>query len=170
MPQVHASCSNSIRRESEVSIKWILWLPYLKSVSANQSPKLFTHYCRIVNTSGGGIGGRVHNILIPETSVQDVEHKAIILFSQIFSLEFHTMGCQDSQSKELIIKDQANGKSQRIFASTHERSTFCNLKMVNKICQQQHIIIDQPVEQLDKRNFQCGGCQGHSTPSAPSAP
>ena len=80
MPQVHAPCSNSRRRESEVSIKRILRLPYLKGVSADQSPELFAHYRRVVDTSGGGIGGRVHDILIPKTSVQDVEHKTVIFF------------------------------------------------------------------------------------------
>ena len=134
MLQAHAPYSNSGRRESEVSIKWILRLPYLKGVSADQPPKLFTHHRRVLNTSRGGIGGRVHNVLIPETLVQYVKHEPVILFGQICSLEFQAMGCQDPQAEKLIIQDQADGESQRVFTSTHKQSTFCNLKMVNKIC------------------------------------
>ena len=103
MLQVCAPYSNSGRRELEVSIKWIFWLPYLKGVPADQSPKLFAHYCRIVNTSGGGIGGRVHDVLIPKTSVQDVEHKPVVLFGQVHPLEFQAVGSQNPQSKELVV-------------------------------------------------------------------
>ena len=103
MPQARALCSSSRRRELEVSIKRILRLPYLKGVSTNQPPKLFTHYGRILNTSGSGIGGGVHNILIPETSVQDVEHKAVVLFGQILSLKFQAMRGQYPHSEELVI-------------------------------------------------------------------
>ena len=103
MLQVHALHSNSGRRESEVSIKWILWLPYLKGVPTDQPPKLFTHHSRILNTLGGGIGGRVHYILIPETPVQDVEHKAVVFFGQVSPLKFQVVGCQDPQTKELVI-------------------------------------------------------------------
>ena len=103
MLQVRAPYSNSGRRESEVSIKWILRLPYLKGVPADQPPKLFTHHSQVLDTLGGGIGGRVHHILIPETSVQDVEHKAVVFFGQVCPLEFQAVGCQDSQTEELVI-------------------------------------------------------------------
>ena len=103
MLQVHVPYSNSGRRESEVSIKWILRLPYLKGVPINQSPKLFAHHGRILDTSGGGIGGRVHHILIPETSVQDVKHKSVVFFGQVDPLEFQAVGCQDPQAKELVV-------------------------------------------------------------------
>ena len=83
--------------------KRILRLPYLKGISADQSPELFAHYRQVVDTPGGGIGGRVHNILIPKTSVQDVEHKTVVLFSQVLSLEFHVVGCQNPQSEELVV-------------------------------------------------------------------
>ena len=71
----------------EVSTKRILQLPYLQGVSADQPPKLFTHYSQILDTSRSGIGGRVHHILIPETSIQDVKHKAVVFFSQILPLQ-----------------------------------------------------------------------------------
>ena len=45
-----------------------------------------------MDTSGGGIRGRVHNILIPETSIQDVKHEMIVLFGQVRPLEFQAMG------------------------------------------------------------------------------
>ena len=134
MPQAHVPCSNSERRESEVSINWILRLPYLQGVSADQSPKLLTHHCRVVNTPRCGIRGRVHNVLIPESSVQYVKHEPVVLFGQVRSLEFQAMGCQDPQAEKLVIQNQADGEGQRIFASTHKQSTFCDLKMVNKIC------------------------------------
>ena len=56
-----------------------------------------------MDTLGGGIRGRVHKILIPETSVQDVEHEMIVLFGQVCPLEFQAVGCQDPQSEELVI-------------------------------------------------------------------
>ena len=93
MLQVHAPYSNSGRRESEVSIKWILRLPYLKGVPANQPPKLFAHHGRILDTSGSSIGWRVHQILIPETSVQDVKHETVVFFGQVHLLKFQTVGC-----------------------------------------------------------------------------
>ena len=52
------------------------------------------------------------------------------------------MGGQDPQAEELVVKDQANGEAQRVFTSTNEHGTICNLI---KTCQQQHVIIDQPV-------------------------
>ena len=42
---------------------------------------------------------------------------------------------------------------------TNVQSAVRNLTMVNKTCQQQHVIIDQPVEKLDKQNSQYGGTQ-----------
>ena len=82
-------CVQVLGEESqEVSTKRILWLPYLKGISTDQPPKLFANYSQILVTSRGGIGGRVHHILIPETSIQDVKHKPIIFFSQILPLQF----------------------------------------------------------------------------------
>ena len=159
MLRAHARYSSSRRGKSEVSIKWILQLPYLKGVSTDQPPKLFAHDGQVLDALRGRIRGRVHYILIPETPVQDIKHKVIVLLGQILSLKFQVMGSQDPQSKKLVIKDQADGKSQRVLASTHQQSTFCNLIMINKICQQRHIIIDQPVEQPDGPSFQYDGAQ-----------
>ena len=55
------------------------------------------------------------------------------------------MGGQDPQAEELVVKDQANGEAQRVFTSTNDHGAVCNLIMVNETCQQQHVIIDQPV-------------------------
>ena len=55
------------------------------------------------------------------------------------------MGDQDLQAEELVVKYQANGEAQKVFTSTNEHGAVCNLIMVNKTCQQQHVIIDQPV-------------------------
>ena len=55
------------------------------------------------------------------------------------------MGGQDSQTKELVIKDQANGEAQRVFTLTDEHGAVRDLIMVNETCQQQHVIIDQPI-------------------------
>ena len=85
--------------------KRILRLPYLKGVSADQPPKLLAHHCRVVDTSRGGIGGRIHNVLIPETSVQYVKHEPVVLFGQVRSLKFQAMGSQDSQSEKLVVQD-----------------------------------------------------------------
>ena len=145
MLRAHAPCSSSRRRESEVSIKQILQLPYLKGVSTDQPPKMFAHDSRILNASRGHIGGRVHYILIPETSVQDVEHEMVVLFGQILSLKFQAMRGQYPHSKELVIKDQANREAQRVFTSSNEHGAIRNLIMVNEVCQQQHMIIDQLV-------------------------
>ena len=92
-----------LEEESEVSIKWILRLPYLKGVPTDQPPKLLTHHGQILDTSGSGVGGRVHYILIPETSVQDVKHKLVIFFGQVRPLEFQVVGCQNPQTEELVI-------------------------------------------------------------------
>ena len=159
MLQVHVRYSSSRKRELKFSIKQILRLPYLKGVSADQPPKLFAHYSRILNTSGSGIRGGVHNILISDTLVQDVEHETVVLLGQILSLQFQAMGSQDLQTEKLVIKDQADGKGQRIFTLTHKQSTLRYLIMVNKICQQRHIIIDQPVEQPDRLSFQYDGAR-----------
>ena len=71
----------------EVSTKRILRLPYLQGVSADQPPKLFAHHSQILDTLRSGIGRRVHHILIPETLVQDVEHKLVVLLSQVLPLQ-----------------------------------------------------------------------------------
>ena len=52
---------------------------------------------------------------------------------------------QDPHSEELVIKDQANGESQGVFTSTNKQGTVHNLVMVNEMCQQQHMITDQPI-------------------------
>ena len=83
--------------------KRILQLPYLKGVPTNQLPKLFAHYGQIMNTPRSGIGRGVHDILIPETPVQDIEHKPIVLFGQIRPLELQAMRGQDPQAKKLVI-------------------------------------------------------------------
>ena len=80
-------CIQVLKEESqEDSIKWILRLPYLKRISTNQSPKLFTHHSGVLDTPGSGIRGGVHDILIPETPVQDIKHKPIVLIGQILPL------------------------------------------------------------------------------------
>ena len=55
------------------------------------------------------------------------------------------MGGQDPHIKELVVEDKTNGEGQGVFTSTNEQGTIHNLIMVNETCQQQHVIIDQPV-------------------------
>ena len=43
----------------------------------------------MLDTSRTSIGRRVHDILVPETLVQDVEHKLIVFFSQVLCQEYY---------------------------------------------------------------------------------
>ena len=106
--------------------------PYLCDVSINQSPQPLSHSCRVPHRPGGAVSQPIHNLLVQQTLIQEVEQYPSIVINTIYSEDFppgfQMMLGNNRQTEDLVIWNHASWEVIGYLPCGNPHSNSCNLK------------------------------------------